>query len=111
MVVDRDDALLHDMLGSGEEAVRIVAGLSYERFIADRIRVLALERALEVVGEAARNVSPEKKVEITEIPWKFIDGQRNVLAHMYGKVDHFQLFKTAGEDVPRLIAILRKVLA
>lgn len=106
----RDAALLLDMLGYAEEGHAIVKGNRYETFIKDRLRVLALERALEVVGEAARNVSPAGKAAATQIPWQLIHGQRNILAHQYGKIDHFQLFRTASEDLPGLIAILKRML-
>ena len=107
---DRDAALLLDMLSYAEEASLIVKGLSYERYVKDRLRVRALERVLEVVGEAAHHVSPARKDAMAGVPWKQIKGQRNALAHKYGEIDHFQLFRTATEDVPRLIAILRKAL-
>ena len=106
---DRDAALLLDMLGCAEEALLIVKGLTYERYARDRLRMRALERVLEIVGEAARHVSQSRKDALSDIPWKLINGQRNALAHMYGEIDHFQLFRTASEDVPRLIALLRKV--
>ena len=107
----RDRALLLDMLTYAEEARSIVRGRRYEVFIKDRLRVLALERALEVVGEAARNVTPARKAAIAEIPWNLIAGQRNVLAHQYGKIDHFQIFRTASEDIPRLTEVLKRILA
>lgn len=106
---DRDAALLLDMIRYGGEAAAIVEGLTYKQYLADRLRVLALERAIEIVGDAARHVSQALKEEIQEVPWKEIDGQRNVLAHMYGNIDQFQLYRTASEDIPRLIAVLRKV--
>jgi len=108
---ERDAALLLDMLKYAEEVQSIMGGRTYESFIKDRIRVLALERALEIIGEAARNVTPARKDAIAEIPWKQINGQRNVLAHRYGKIDYFQLFRAASEDVPRLIEVLKRILA
>jgi len=105
---DRDVALLMDMLKYAEEATSLVKGMSYERYVADRMRVLALERTIEIVGEAATHVSAAKKAAMLGIPWKEIHGQGNVLAHLYGKIDHFQLFRTAREDLPQLIADLRK---
>jgi uncharacterized protein with HEPN domain len=111
MADERDQALLLDMLTYAEEALSIVSGLRYETFIKNRIRVLALERALEIVGEAARNVTPARKAAIDGIPWNLIAGQRNVLAHQYGKIDHFQIFRTASEDIPRLIEVLKRILA
>lgn len=107
----RDRALLLDMLAYAEEARSMVSGRPYETFIKDRLRVLALERALEVVGEAARNITPARKTAIDEIPWNLIAGQRNVLAHQYGKIDHFQIFRTASEDIPRLVEVLKRILA
>jgi uncharacterized protein with HEPN domain len=107
----RDRALLLDMLTYAEEARSIVSGRRYEAFIKDRLRVLALERALEVVGEAARNVTPARKAASDGIPWNLIAGQRKVLAHQYGKIDHFQVFRTASEDIPRLIEVLKRILA
>jgi uncharacterized protein with HEPN domain len=72
--------------------------------------VLALERTLEVVGEAARNVSEARRAATADIPWKLIHGQRNALAHQYGKINHFRLFRTASEDLPGFIAVLRRLL-
>ncbi len=105
---ERDRALLLDMLSYAEEAVALVRGVGFEQHQKDRIRVLALERVVEIIGEAAAQVSQATKDEIVKIPWKLIRGQRNVLAHMYGKVDQFQLYRTAKEDLPGLIAVLKK---
>jgi uncharacterized protein with HEPN domain len=105
---DRDAALLADMLQYAEEAASLVEGIGYEAYALERMRILALERALEIVGEAAAHISQPTKDGMREIPWKLLQGQRNVLSHMYGKIDQFQLFKTASEDAPRLIALLRR---
>lgn len=51
------------------------------------------------------------KAAIAGIPWNQIAGQRNVLAHQYGKIDHFQIFRTASEDIPGLIKVLKRILA
>jgi len=45
-----------------------------------------------------------------QIDWRSIVGQRNVLAHKYGVIDHERLFKTGTESVPGLIAVLEKIL-
>lgn len=104
----RDHALLLDMLRYAEEAVDLVRGIAFEKHEKDRVRVRALERTVEIVGEAASRVSQETKDKITTIPWNLLRGQCNVLAHMYGKVDQFQLYRTAREDLPGLIAVLKK---
>lgn len=45
-----------------------------------------------------------------EIDWRGIIGQRNVLAHEYGVIDHARLYRTGTESVPLLIAALEKIL-
>ena len=47
----------------------------------------AVERHLEVIGEAAGRVSIEFRKTHSEIPWSRIVGQRNVLIHEYGEID------------------------
>jgi len=53
----------------------------------------ATERSVEIIGEAARHVSPEFIAAHPEIPWRQIIGQRNILAHEYGQIDHEMLFR------------------
>jgi uncharacterized protein YutE (UPF0331/DUF86 family) len=37
-------------------------------------------------------------------------GQRNILAHEYGQIDHELLYKTIREDIPKLISALSRLL-
>lgn len=48
-----DDVLLVDMLEAGRDAAAFVEGCSYEDFEKDRMRQLAVVKAIEVIGEAA----------------------------------------------------------
>ena len=81
---DRDAANLQDMLEAAREARDLVAEIRAEVFLHDRVRTRALERLLELVGEAARRITPEFQAAHPEIEWRRIIGQRNVLAHEYG---------------------------
>ncbi len=67
---------------------------------------MSMERAMEVVGEAARRVSPEFQSAHGEIPWALIIGQRNILAHEYGEVRSERIWETATVHVPTLIESL-----
>ncbi len=103
---DPDIARLEDMRAFALEARSLVDGVSFDQYAADRMRMLALERALELVGEAARRISADRQRAIPGIPWQDIVGQRNVLAHMYGRIDHSQLYLTATKDVEDLVAAI-----
>ena len=107
---ERDAAYLWDMLKAARDARDLLEGRSLEAYLQDRVRRLALERALELVGEPARRVTQRFQSAHPEIDWRSIVGQRNVLAHKYGVIDHERLFKTGTESVPGLIAELEKIL-
>lgn len=61
---DRDEASLWDMRRYARQCQELVAGLSLEDFLVDMVRQLAVERLIEVVGEAASRVSDEFRLRI-----------------------------------------------
>ena len=76
----------------------------------DRKLQLAVERALEIIGEAARLVSPPFKANHAEIQWKEIIGQRNVLAHEYGEINQERIWLVVTRRIPELIELLEPLL-
>ena len=76
----------------------------------DRLRELAIERAIEIVGEAAKNVSAEYKAEHPQIPWKDITRTRDFFAHAYFKMNMDAVWEIVTVSLPELIAELEKVL-
>ena len=106
----RDAAHLWDMRESAREAHRMVRRVSFARLETEAMRRLALERALELVGEAARRVTRRFQDAHSGIDWRALIGQRNVLAHDYGEISHRRLYDTARERIPGLIATLDALL-
>ena len=107
---ERDAAYVWDMLSAARQARELLAGIPREAYLRERMRQLALERSLELAGEAARRVSAAFQAAHPAIDWRRIIGQRNVLAHEYGAIDQERLYRTGKENVPGLIAALEKVL-
>ena len=105
---DGDAANLHDMLEVAQEARELVADIQVKPFLLDRVRVL--ERMLELIGEAARRVAPERRHTDPEIQWRRLIGQRNILAREYGRINPRVLYQTAREDMTSLIAALERIL-
>jgi uncharacterized protein with HEPN domain len=70
----------------------------------------AAEEVRDMVGEAARRVSAAFMDAHPEVPWRLIIGQRNILAHGYGHIDHELLFRTVIDDLPGLIGQLQALL-
>lgn len=105
-----DLAHLWDMLQAARIAHQLCEGVSEDRLLEDLRTRLALERALEIIGEAARRVSPRRRAQWAEIPWRGIIGFRNVLAHEYGEIDYRRLYAVATVSVPTLIVNLERRL-
>jgi len=70
----------------------------------------AVERKIEIIGEAARNISATFQQEHPEIPWRGIISQRHFLAHEYGEVLQEKLWRVATGRIPELIALLTPLL-
>jgi len=85
---EADLAYLWDMLKAAEAICRFVAGLDRETYFASEVLQAAVERKLEIIGETAHKVSPAFQKEHPKLPWSKTIGQRNILAHNYGVVDH-----------------------
>jgi uncharacterized protein with HEPN domain len=107
---ERDAAFLWDMLRAAEDAIACVDAISVEQWLRNRLRVLALERALELLGEAAAGVSKSCRADHPEIGWRQIIGQRNVIAHKYGEIDHRRLYETAAAQLPKDRRALQRIL-
>lgn len=81
-----DDALLRDMLDHARRAVAAVSGKERSELESDLILAAALERFIEVIGEAASKVSLTTRERAMRIPWREITGMRNRLVHGYASL-------------------------
>jgi len=99
----RDMARLWDMLDAARTAVEFTMTLRLEHFLEDRKTRNAVERNLEIIGEAARCVSPKTRNRFPDIPWKSMIGLRNVLAHEYGEIRYEILWMIVQDKLGPLI--------
>jgi len=106
----RDAGYLWDMLDTARETRELMQGFTLEMLLADARTRRALERTLEVLGEAASRVSASMRDAHADIPWAKIIGQRNVIAHGYAVLDYGRLFQTVTNDLPHLIASLERIV-
>ena len=107
----RDNAYLKDILEAAKAIRRFLDGVSLEQFKSNEEKYEAVTRKFEIIGEAARRLSPEARGQFPEIPWKLITAMRNILIHDYDSVDLDVVYETAQRDVPGLITRLDAYLA
>jgi uncharacterized protein with HEPN domain len=110
MAVNRDRALVKDIIDHASEAVAISGGRRRGDLDTDLQFRYAGERLIEIVGEAAGKLSPEFRGQQPEIPWNLIIGMRNRLIHGYGEVNLDRLWATLADDLPKLVANLKDTL-
>lgn len=103
----RDDAsYLWDMLTAGRAVLLFVDGRTFEHYESDLLLRSAVERQVEIIGEASRQVSKEFKAQHPNVNWKGIEAQRHVLAHDYGEIKNDRLWEVATQFVPELVSFL-----
>lgn len=83
-------------------------GISFKQFCHEPIRMHAIVRLFEILGEAAGKLSPEFQKKNPDIPFTDIVGMRNKLIHHYFEVDLETLWQTYEEDLPGLLVVLKK---
>ena len=71
--------------------------------------MLALVKDIEILGEAAYQVTPDTRDQTPGVPWDDMIAMRHRLVHAYFDIDLDILWKTAQDDLPRLIAELERV--
>jgi uncharacterized protein with HEPN domain len=72
--------------------------------------VLSLVKAIEIVGEAAYQISEPTRDELPSIPWADIIGMRHRLVHAYFDINIDILWQTVQGDLPNLIAQIEPLL-
>lgn len=110
MLRKEDVIRLRHMLEAAHEAVCFVAGRSRVDLDKDRILVFALVQAIEIIGEAARQVSTECQRACPVIPWADIIAMRNRLIHAYFDIDLDRVWDTVKDDLPGLIHELEQLV-
>jgi uncharacterized protein with HEPN domain len=77
----------------------------------ERLRELALERLISIVGEAASKVPPEVRALAPEIDWPKVVGMRHVLVHDYSMIKKDVVIDVVTHRLPSLILAIERLLA
>lgn len=110
MCPDKGDmSHLWDILDAAKAALEFVSELDYDDFVTDRRTRNAVERNLEIIGEAVRRLSAQTREAHSDIPWRSMIGLRNVLAHAYDDVRVEVIWRLVQEKLPPLIQRLEKM--
>lgn len=98
----RDDSeRLHDILAAIERIEEYGSKGFHDYFTNQLVQVWVIHH-IQIIGEAASNLSPAIRDRFPEVPWPDIISMRNVLVHQYFGVDLQEIWDTVTLDLPAL---------
>jgi len=106
---ENDLSYLIDIIDCILDITEFTNSIEYYQFEKDKMRKLAVERQLEVIGQAANKVSIETQNSLKNIPWKNIIGLRNKLAHDYGEILAERIWTISKNSLQELLKELEKI--
>ena len=107
----KDNAYLKDILDAISDIEMFIANINEAEFHKNKEKKYAVVRALEIIGEAAKNLSKELRAKHKEIPWKEIAGMRDKLIHGYFGIKWELVWETVKNKIPELKNQLLKISA
>ena len=107
----RDDTVyLRHILDAIESIEDYTRGMSENEFLSNSMAHDAVVRQIEIIGEAARNVSYEFQTKHSNLPWGKMTGIRNKIIHEYFNINYAIVWDTVNDDLPILKKSIKKIL-
>jgi len=106
----KDIFYIKDIKNSLEKIFKYTNSLSYEDFIDDEKTRDAVERNLEIIGEAVKKLSNELKSRHPNIPFKQIAGMRDKLIHDYFGIDYEIVWHTIQNKLPEFFKLIDEII-
>jgi len=105
-----DHVRLQHMLDAALDAIEFLGETTFEELQSDRKLGNSIVRSLEIIGEAAANVTKATQAKYSKIEWAVIIGMRNRLIHAYFDINYHIVWQTVKENLPPLIKQLQSIL-
>lgn len=106
----RDDAYLLDMLLAARKVRDFTHDVTWEQFESGELTQNAVMRQIQIIGEAARRVSPQCQDAHPEIPWQGIISMRHRLVHEYFRIIPEKVWDVVEKDIPELIRLIEPIV-
>ena len=107
----KDDGVYLKHILDAIEKIEAYTAVGHEAFIAAPYWQDAVIRQLEIVGEATKRISTDRRTQYPEVPWRRIAGLRDVLIHDYMGVDISAVWEITQQNIPALKQSVRLMLS
>jgi len=109
--MSRDESLyLADIESACEKVLKYTRGMNYQQFTKDDLHFDAVLRNLEIIGEAAKNISEERRQKYPHVKWRKIAGFRDIVAHNYFGVSDEIVWDVVQNEIPTLLESVKVML-
>ncbi len=103
---------LEDIREAGQTVLQATSGRSLDDYLGDKLLRLAVERCLEIIGEALRRLDERDHATASRISdYRQIIAFRNILVHGYSMLRHDRVWSVVREHLPVLLAEVQQLLA
>jgi len=100
--VKSEEVFLQHILEEINFLIKQTEGISFDTFMGDELLKRASARSLEIIGEAAKNISTEFKKRHAGIEWKKLAGLRDKIIHGYFGVNWDIVWDVIKNKMPEL---------
>ena len=107
---DKDLGYIWDMYDAASQVLEFSEGKSFQDYHQNKMLRLSTERLLEIIGQAAKEISQDFRNQYPQLPLAKIIGLRNILAHEYGEVKDEKIYFVAVRDISPLLEQLKQIL-
>lgn len=101
---------LEDILTSADKIQNYVGDTSYEALLVDEMKLDAIVRNFEIIGEAASKIPSDIRDKYPFIEWRKISDFRNVLAHEYFGIDYKIMWDIIKTKLPKLKQDIKTII-
>ena len=101
---------IQDILDSINDIEEFTQGMDFDNFGKDKKTIYAVIRAIEIIGEATKNIPDIIRKKHPNIEWKKIAGMRDIIIHAYFTLDLDLIWEIIQNKLSELKEKIEKVI-